>query len=168
MRNDTCRALVINPTAAALSNYGTLLMTRGNNQEAQLLFKQAIAMDPRHEHALLNYATLAAQWGRDYSLAEALLQRAIIAHPASVIGLTNLGQLYAHILRKPVEAEALLHRALTANSFAAPALLSLGWIFEQQGEVAKARYMYRRALLADPTLRPPIHDRTALSIRIVR
>ena len=78
------RALELNPHyAMAPNNLGFLLWEQGNKNEAEALFRSALAIDPGHELALLNYSRFLLTEREDLQAASDVLDTGIAHNPDS-------------------------------------------------------------------------------------
>jgi Tfp pilus assembly protein PilF len=88
---------------------------------------------------------------KDYSAAEAAFQTAIAAQPAWPVPHNNMARLYL-AQDKKTEAVARLEGALGSNRDNPQAYLTLGMLYQESGELGKARDTYRAAVEAHPRM----------------
>mmetsp|Transcript_47757 Transcript_47757/g.97617 ORF Transcript_47757/g.97617 Transcript_47757/m.97617 type:complete len:482 (+) Transcript_47757:235-1680(+) len=83
-------------------------------ERAELCFRKALAMDPRHTRSLCNYAYMLHVGKRDFAKAEELYRRALQVEPTRTATLCN----YAYLLhsdKRMEEARQIFQRAKASN-----------------------------------------------------
>jgi len=116
----------------------------GRLAEAGALYRQILALDPKHVTAMNNLAMLVPQ-----DEAEALLTKAVALRPDYADGMINLAN--ARQARgKLDEAVAWYERALAVRPNSADALINLGNTLRQLGKLEDAVAKYRRAVELAP------------------
>jgi tetratricopeptide (TPR) repeat protein len=154
--------------ATALNNLARLLEATHRHEEAETLYRRAIAidkttrsdLDPKAANHLNNLGELKRKDG-DYSEAERLFREALAInevvfgsrHISVARGLNNLGLLLANTGRH-AEAEPLLRRAIDSYTDVvgpdhpdlAAALNNLGYLYQNQKRDSEAELLFRRAL----------------------
>jgi tetratricopeptide (TPR) repeat protein len=160
--------LTFSEAARLLSQLGYYLQERARYQEAEPLYRQALAiremqLGPDHPDtasSLNNLATLYDDQGK-YTEAEPLDRRALAIcekqlgpdHPYTASSLNNLAYLY-NAQGKYTEAEPLYRRALAIcekqlgpdHPYTASSLNNLAMLYNAQGKYAEAEPLLRRAL----------------------
>jgi len=147
--NDQFRAAVAQSDSSALYRvrWGRLLHERFNNTDADNLFKEALARDPRNAQAYLGLALVSAdgfdnaaiQWGA----------KALELDPGNIATETDLGVALLQLGRIE-EAISHLQRALGTNPGFAKARSNLGTAYLQEGRADEAAAQFNEALAADP------------------
>ena len=134
---------------AALFASGVAEHRLGRLAEAERLYREALALNPRHADSLHLLGVLVQQAGRGDGAA--LIRQAIALDPRNPGYYSNLG----NILRARSEADeavAAYRRALALKPDFAEAHGNLGAALKDQGEVEAAIVSYRRALALNPKL----------------
>jgi len=120
----------------------------GQFGDAEQLYQQALAIDPRHPDALHLLGMIAYQTGRDDAAVE-LIRKAIAIKGDAASYHSNLG----NVLQSQgelAEAGASYQRALMLKPDLAEVHLNLGNIFKSLGDVDSSLSCYRRALALNP------------------
>lgn len=142
----------------ALVDLGRVLHVKGRDDEAILLFNEAIERNPNHAEAMYALGVTYAEMGQ---LDEAirLYRRALDVNPNHVSSLNNLGR--AMLDRDEiVEAIRLLRRAVDAGPRHAGARFNLGRALESAGQLDEAaRWLTEGLTLED--------DRVDMMVRLV-
>src|SRR2546423_4492652 len=120
----------------------------GNRREAERALAQARAAAP-DDPRVLNVAGMRARLGGDARSAGPLLERAASLDSASPELWLNLALAHRELGDEGAERDA-LERALTADPRYFPALLHKARLFERQGKVKQAAYMYHAFLCCVP------------------
>jgi tetratricopeptide (TPR) repeat protein len=144
------KALSQHPSSAAhdLVREALRLHQMGQFAEAERIYEQVLAVDPRHPDALHLLGMIAYQTGRDEA-AVALIRKAIAIKSDAASYHSNLG----NVLQSQgdlAEAGACYQRALMLKPDLAEVHLNLGNIFKAQGNVDSSLVCYRRALALNP------------------
>jgi predicted O-linked N-acetylglucosamine transferase (SPINDLY family) len=134
-------------TPAALFEQAIAAQRRGDVAQAAQLYRQVLALDPRHDAACANLAIIAAQQG-DLAGAERLLRQALALAPDNPEGFNNLGMMLQQQGRA-ADAVAAHRRAIALRPDHAAAHLALGNALRQQGELDAALAAYREAARLD-------------------
>jgi hypothetical protein len=122
----------------------------GHLDEAEQLYRRALAIDPQNADCLHLLGMIAFQSGQ-LTRAAALIRQAIELHPAAASYHSNLG----NVLQAEGnldEAEACYRRALELKPGQAEVHLNLGHTLKAQGEVDSALASYRQALTLKPDM----------------
>ncbi|MDW8223612.1 MAG: tetratricopeptide repeat protein [Gemmatales bacterium] len=119
----------------------------GRWRDAEICYRRALTVDPRHAEALHLLAMLAHQAGHS-SEAVALLRQALEIRPNHATAWNNLATIY-HDLHQLRDAYQCLQQALQLQPNYATAHNNLGEIFKALGRVPDALDCYRRALELD-------------------
>ena len=122
----------------------------GRVTEAEWIYRQILAVDPRHADSLHLLGMIAYQGGRHDAAAE-MIHRAIAINAEAACYHSNLG----NVLRaqdKLDEAKACYERALALDPNCAEALGSLGNILHGRGKLEEAEAHHRRSLAIKPDL----------------
>lgn len=136
--------------AATLLNHANRLLREGRGGEAIAAFKALLAVRPDFPDAWFNLAYLQRQ-AREFEAAlasygEALARDVTGPEEAHV----NRAAILSEFLDRPDDAETELHAAVALNPRFVVAWLNLGNLYEDLGDVARARDAYERALEAAP------------------
>ncbi|MGN6148129.1 MAG: tetratricopeptide repeat protein [Rhizomicrobium sp.] len=132
--------------ANALQLLGVLRRAQNRWEEAETLYRQALAIDPTQPHVHQNLGNLLRMMGRnDEALAEhreaiRLKPNYVEAHLNLATGLAERGHL--------AEAEKSVRRALQIQPNLAIAKLTLGGLLADQGKTKEAETLLRQALAA--------------------
>jgi protein O-GlcNAc transferase len=122
--------------------------TAGRWRDAEICYRQALALDPRHVEALHLLGLLAHQAGHSEDAIQ-LIRQALDIQPHYAIAWNNLATIY-HDRQQLRFAHECLERALQLQPDYATAHNNLGEIYKALGHVHKALDCYRRALACDP------------------
>src|SRR2546427_5586443 len=125
----------------------------GNRGEAERALAQARAAAP-DDPRVLNVAGMRALLGGDAGAARPLLERAAALDPGSPMLWLNLALAHRELRDEAGEREA-LEKALVADPRYFPALLHKARLFERQGRLKAAAYMYHAFLSCLPAGVPP-------------
>jgi len=120
----------------------------GNRGEAERALAQARAAAPDHP-GVLNVAGMRALLAGNAGAARPLLERAAALDPASPMLWLNLALAHRELNDQAAERDA-LEQALTADPRFFPALLHKARLFERQGKLKQAAYMYHAFLCCVP------------------
>ena len=133
---------------------GNWLIRLGKPDEAIAAYKEALALKPDDDVALLNLARLLSGRGRTKDALDALevFRTALRVNPKNPQSWHNLATLYLDLGRLE-EARSSFSEALAANPKMGAALNGLGAIAFETGDVAKAETLVGRALELEPRLR---------------
>lgn len=139
------------PTAAILPvlNEALTLHQAGRLEEAERLYRQALASEPRNPDALQLYGVLACQTARP-DLGAELISRAIALNPAPAGFHLNLGNAL-QALGKHQEAAQSFRRALTREPRNPVTLNKLGGALLELGAPAEALARVNEALVLQPS-----------------
>ena len=122
----------------------------GRLEEAEPIYRQALALDPLNADALHLLGMALFQSGREDE-AEQLILRAIGILPTAASYHANLGNIL-QAQGKLAQAEASYRRALELRPEQAEVHLNLGHVLKAQGQVDQALVSYQRALALQPDL----------------
>jgi protein O-GlcNAc transferase len=120
----------------------------GRLADAEALYRQILAVQPRHADALHFLGLIAHQVGR-HELAVEWIRQAIVFDPNNPVAHSNLGEACRAIGRLD-EAVAACRRALELTPDFPNAHLNLGNAFRERGQLDEAVAAYRRALHFKP------------------
>jgi protein O-GlcNAc transferase len=120
----------------------------GRLAEAEALYRQILAAQPKHADALHLLGVIAQQVGR-HDLAVELIRQAIVLKPNNAIAYSNLGAAYRANGRHD-DAMAACHRALELDPNYPNSHLNLGNTLMDRGQLDEAVEAYRRALQVKP------------------
>jgi tetratricopeptide (TPR) repeat protein len=120
----------------------------GQLHEAEVLYRQVLAAEPRHPQALHLLGVIAYQVGMHEPAIEHILA-ALQIHGPDAEMLSNLGAAYV-ALGRIKEAEACYRQALQLRPTYAEAHYNLGNVFMKQGHLAAAIVCYQRTLQFQP------------------
>jgi len=181
--DDGDKAGIAEPTARLMNRLGVLLYAKARHQEAEPLFRRALAIDesshgPDHPEVAIRLNNLAELLRTTNRLAEAepLYRRALSIdeashgpdHPKVAIRLNNLAELLSDTNRLS-EAEPLYRRALAIDEASygpdhpnvAIRLNNLAELLHATNRLSEAEPLYRRALSIDEASYGPDHPRVA-------
>ncbi|EKV32147.1 hypothetical protein C882_3211 [Caenispirillum salinarum AK4] len=117
---------------------------RGNIRQAEQLYRQVLASDPRNPEAIAGLGLVAAQAG-NLPAARELLKKALSLQPENPDNLVNLAKVDIG-LNQPAEAERALLDALKRRKRDAAAWNMLGWCQQRQGRLTEAVDSFRQAV----------------------
>lgn len=120
----------------------------GNLDEAERVYKEAIARDPKHFDSLHLLGVAAQQRGR-YDVAIELIGRAIALNDRVSTFHNNLAEAL-RVVGRSDEAVAHARRAIELEPTFAEAHVNLGNALKQQGKIDEAAEQYERALRLNP------------------
>ena len=141
---------------AALQNFQA-----GRLDEAERLFRQVLAVNPRHADTLHLLGVIAYQTGR-HDLAADMIRKAIAINPREASLHSNLGNLFKEQGRLD-EAVACYRRAIELKPDFSEALNNLGNALRAQKQLDEAFTSYRRALELRPD-DPEAHYNLAMAL----
>jgi tetratricopeptide (TPR) repeat protein/CHAT domain-containing protein len=173
-------------TATSLNNLAAVYDRKGNNAEAESLYRQALkiyqkSLGEDHPDIVTSLNNLAVLYHRqgNYSAAEPLYKRALKIcekvkgpeHPETATGLNSLAVLYDQ-QRNYAAAEPLYQRALTIREKVlgpehpdtVTSLNNLALLYKDQGNYAAAEPLYQRALTIREKVLGPEHPDTVTSL----
>jgi len=131
----------------------------GNTAEAERALAKARALAPDHP-GVLNVAGMRALASGDAGTARPLLERAASIDPATPLLWVNLALAHRGLRDEAAERDA-LEKALALDPRYFPALLHKARLFERQGKLKAAAYMYNAFLAClprDTQPPPPVQD----------
>jgi protein O-GlcNAc transferase len=128
----------------------------GRLPEAEALYREILARDPRCADALHLLGVAALQVGR-HELAVDLIRQAVKFSPKRAHFHSNLGEAYRGLARFD-EAIASLRRALTLQPDFPAALNSLGVVLGAQHQTDEAFICYQKAIQRDPNYADAHHN----------
>lgn len=120
----------------------------GRSADAEALYRQVLAREPRHAEALHLLGLLASQAGRQEEALD-LIDRAVAVNPASAQYRTNRGVIF-QAMGRIADAIAEYTQALVLQPNLADAQINLGHALSGQGRWKEAAAAYRVALLSRP------------------
>ena len=120
----------------------------GRLPQAEQLYRQVLAADPRQPDALHLLGVLAQQSGK-LDAAIQLISRAIAIRPDAVYH-TNLGEALRRAGKRP-EAEAVCRKAIEISPSFPTAYINLGVILQELQRHEEATHVLQRAIQIDPT-----------------
>ena len=123
---------------------------RGQLAEAEVIYRQILALDPRHADGLHLLGTLCHQLGRE-EMALEFIGKAIALDKHHAAYHSNLGTVL-QALGRFEEAASSYRRALMLMPEMAEASMNLGTILQAQGKLGEAESRYRKALALRPKL----------------
>jgi aspartyl/asparaginyl beta-hydroxylase (cupin superfamily) len=133
----------------------------GNTAEAERALAKARALAPDHP-GVLNVAGMRALVAGDAGTACTLLGRAAALDPRTPLLWVNLALAQRSLRDEAGERDA-LEKALAADPRYFPALLHKARLFERQGKLKAAAYMYHAFLACLPPGQPPTHVQEAIA-----
>jgi thioredoxin-like negative regulator of GroEL len=149
---------------AALMRLGDRLLLAGRSEEAMAAYQRVIALKPDAGDAWFNLAYL-QRHARQFEAALDSYAGALAAGAAAPEEIRiNRAVILSEYLGRGEEAEAELTAALAANPKALLAWLNLGNLYEDWGDVARARWAYEQALGDAPRSGRALARLTAIDI----
>ena len=138
--------------ATVLGNYAIFLHTvRGDMDQAQDMYQQAITADPHHANNLGAYATFLKNIRGDMDHAQDMYQQAITADPHHANNLGNYATFLETVQGDMDQAQDMYQQAITADPHHAKNLGNYAIFLETvQGDMDQAQDMYQQAITADP------------------
>ena len=134
----------------------------GNMAEAERALLRARALAPDHP-GVLNVAGMRALAHGDAGNALSLLERAAMLDPGNALLRVNVALAHRELRDETAERDA-LEKALEIDPRYFPALLHKARLFERQGKVKAAAYMYHAFLSCLPTgVQPPASVQQAVA-----
>ena len=124
------------------------LHTAGQFAPAEQVYRQILAVEPRHADALHMLGAMAHQLGQHATALE-YIQLAIAIDPRSPQYYSNLGEVY-RALDQDDQAQACYRQSLALNPQFTDALNNLGLVLLRAGKLSEAERVLRQALQADP------------------
>jgi len=137
------------PTCESLRQKGSIHFDRKAWQQAELWYREAIALDPEDPAPYVNLA-LVFLLHRQYDDAIEMCQRAVELDPQDPATLHNLGWGYARIGEYD-QAEISFEKAIEIDPNDAEAHNGLGWTYHGQKMWEEAEAEYRKAMDLDPS-----------------
>jgi protein O-GlcNAc transferase len=134
----------------------------GRFSEAEALYRQILAVQPRHADALHFLGVLAHQVGR-HDVAADLIRQAIEVDPNNPVAHSNLGEAFRATGRFDEAATACL-RAIELKPDFANAHLNIGNARRDAGQIDEAIAAFRRALQLKPDY-PEAHNNLGIALR---
>ncbi|MDF3298161.1 tetratricopeptide repeat protein [Streptomyces tropicalis] len=122
---------------------------------ADRTYRRVLELDPQNKFAWYNLGVIAHGYGR-VADARADYDKALKIDPVFPSALFNEALLLEP--REPDRAAGLLKRVIARDPQAATAHLHLGRIWQHEKHAAKAADEFRRAVAADPSLRPQVPE----------
>ena len=130
------------------SNYGDILRGLGNLQEAEIVTRKAIEINPNFPDAYLNLGIILKDLGKSKE-AELSTRKAIEIKPDYAEAHSNLG-IILQGLGKLKEAELSTHKAIELNPNFALSHYNLGIILQDLGKLKEAELSTRKAIEINP------------------
>ncbi len=149
MLNEALRATTQNPSSPlAYTTLGSVYMELGQLNDAQIAFKQALALDHQYTDALLGLGIV--YFRLDNPVAGIVtLERLVDLDASNSMAFYNLG--YAYYRNKDYKkAESTLKKSIKLDSQMVPAYLLLGDIFLQSQRYKEARLQWQAILKIAP------------------
>ena len=128
----------------------------GRLNQAEQIYRQVLAAEPRNPWALQLLGMIAHQVGNS-KVAIELINRAIAIDPTPPDFHNNLGEIY-RTTGKLQEAEKCLLMCLKLNPDFAAARNNLGELYRERGELERASEQYRKAIELDPNGAAPYNN----------
>ncbi len=147
--------------AAALYQQGVALHRQGQLDEADQLYRQALAYEPRHAGAMQLRGVVQMQRGNHEEAAK-LIQRSLDFEPRNPQALSNLGNVLLELKRYD-EAIATLRLAVEVQPSSADALGNLGRALRRRRYYPEAVEAYRKAVEIAPD-RPGLHSALGVAL----
>lgn len=156
--------LVQQADVAALFNQGFALHQQRQLAQAESIYKQVLAKNPKHFDALHLSGVIASQ-AQNYMLAADLIGQAILIDPNNAIAFYNHG-LALHKLKRLEEAVASYDQAIAIKPDYAEAYSNLGNALQELKRVDEALVSYGRAIEIKPDA-PEVYWNKALTLLLV-
>ena len=138
----------INPAIDSLLHEGKKLQNQGLNEHALDMYKNILALDPRHAEANFLVGTL-MNFGGDHNTAIKFIRKAIEENPNDSTYYNSLGLAYNSASRK-MEASASFKKAINVDSTYVAAYLNFAQILADMGSFEEALDQYTSALALAP------------------
>ena len=120
----------------------------GNIQQAELIYREVLKVEPKNVYALNLLGVIAKQTGQ-YELAVRLFRKALKIKPNFEEAYNNLGNTFLK-LENQDEAAGCFRHALAINPYRAAIHNNLGNVLNERGQVNEAAACYRKALALEP------------------
>ena len=122
-------------------------------QEAEALYREILATNPRQPEALYLLGIIALQFGH-HAIAEELILHSLNINPNNIDAHLNLGNAY-QAQKKFAQAEQSFQNALHLNTNIPEIWFNLGNLFDAQGKHEKAAESFNEAISLRPNWEPP-------------
>jgi len=139
---------VPSPSVQVLVRQALVHHQAGRPEEAEQLYRQILAIDPRHADALHLLGMIEYQAGRLEAAAD-LIRKAIAIHSKGASYYSNLGTV-VQAQGKLEEAEALYRKALALKPQLAEVHVNLANVLQAQGKLDESVVCYEQALALKP------------------
>jgi Tfp pilus assembly protein PilF len=135
--------------AEKLGDYAVSFEREDLPDAAQMFYKQAVEIGPKHARNLWNYGDFLAKQRKDMDAAKAYYMQAIEADPRDTRRLRGLA---AFLERRGEldEAEAIFRRALETNPKDNDIFVECALYLERRGDMVGAEAIFKRAIEASP------------------
>ncbi len=132
----------------AYSALGLICKNQGKFSQAEDLFKNAIASNPKDFDAYIGLGYVYQKQGK-FSKAEDAFKKAIEFNPRDSNAHSGLGYVYKY-QRKLTQAEELFKKAIELNPKNYNAYIELGWVYQKQGKLFQDEDAFRKAIELNP------------------
>ncbi len=132
----------------AFTNFGLILINSGKKEEAEILIRKAIELNPKDSAAYSNLGGILKDLGK-LKEAEIFTRKAIELNPKDSIAYSNLGGILQD-LGKIKEAEIFTRQAIELNPKLAEAYSNLGGILNDNENLKEAEIFTRQAIELNP------------------
>ncbi|WP_269611078.1 tetratricopeptide repeat protein [Prochlorococcus marinus] len=132
------------------TNYGAILKNLGKSEEAEILYRKAIKLNPDYPKAHSNLGNILRDLGR-LKEAELSQRKAIELNPEFAMAHSNLGSILNDLGRLK-EAELSQRKAIELNPNLTEAHYNLGNILRDLGKLKEAELSQRKAIILNPNL----------------
>jgi Tfp pilus assembly protein PilF len=134
----------------SLCDLASARLAAGQSDEAESLYRQALALQPQHLAALSGLSE-ARVLGGDSAEALALIQRALQLHPREALGHAQLGAVLSSMSRID-DAIAAYRQALSLRPIFPAVWNNLGDLLREKGRIPEAIIALRQAFEQGPTI----------------
>jgi tetratricopeptide (TPR) repeat protein/serine/threonine protein kinase len=148
-----CRVVELEPSnAAALANYGEVLVASEQFEAAGKVYRRALELEPRNTAIMLSYAGSVQffEHGGGEEEREKLIRSVLEIDPSNVQALTTQAWAVLHDRGCKDTAEALYRRAIAVDPLNAITHFELGTLLSSTNDASGAEVCYRRAVELKP------------------
>jgi tetratricopeptide (TPR) repeat protein len=150
-------------TIAEAINVGLVHHQAGRLQQAESVYRQVLATDPKNADAMHLLGVLAHQCGHHQAAVD-LMSKAIDIQPTAA-AFTNMGEAL-RMLGRLEQAIPVVQKAIALNPNSAEALGNLGLIYSELGKLDEAQEHYHRALAINPKLPQTLNNLGNLLLKL--
>lgn len=136
------------PRAAARGAFA-----RGDVDEAERRYRQALELDPRDAASLAGLGRVWFEARGDPRWGEDLFRQALAIDPGDEEALSGLGRIFVEVHGDPQTAVELIRRAGVDHDDDPASIAYFGWLLTRAGALDEGERHLRQAVAADPSLR---------------